>query len=328
MRWGMLLMVLVAFASCNKEALNPIQGWEPITLSNGNTSSFCGNTTIKSILNGSENGNVTIGNDGTHLHFHFEAAAGKSFTDYHIYVGALGDLPVNNGNGNPIPGHFPYKDENLASLTSFTVSIPIINIDADLGGCFMISAKTNLGWVNGEAINDGRYFEYCLQECISTCDEVDNTKFTIYGKGSYNGSMNSGPNKALNNYFNNGGTAITIGCGANTITFNTASEVRAYLNTNGATGTPNDINTPSVLSGHTLALALNIAFDLNPDLKDLTIKSGVLTGKTVAEALSISNEIIGICHSEYNFSQINQVIDQILSSFHGSGINAFLEDCN
>jgi hypothetical protein len=91
----------------------------------------------------------------------------------------------------------------------------------------------------------------------------------------------------------------------------------------------------NVLAGQILALSLSVGFDANdPDfsssdvaLSNLVLGSGEFQGFTVAEMLSLANDVLGGCSNLYEASSINAVISSINENFvDGTNDNGFL-DC-
>lgn len=119
-------------------------------------------------------GKLIVTNDETNLYVKYLAIERFEFTEMHLYVGELVNLPV-NPSGNVVPGHFPYKIEFDNPVNEYTFVIPIKN----LPDCFIIAAHSSVhnsgdsenysAWSFGnefpEASHWGWYSDYCLQFC-------------------------------------------------------------------------------------------------------------------------------------------------------------------
>lgn len=119
-------------------------------------------------------GKLIVTNDETNLYVKYTTIDRFEFTEMHLYVGELINLPV-NPSGNVVPGHFPYKMEFDNSVYEYTFVIPIKN----LPDCFIIAAHSVVtfsgeseemsAWSFGtefpEASHWGWYSDYCMQFC-------------------------------------------------------------------------------------------------------------------------------------------------------------------
>ncbi|NIN93628.1 MAG: hypothetical protein GTO49_01265 [Anaerolineae bacterium] len=77
-------------------------------------------------------GHVQVWNDGTNLHVRYQAKSGEGFclNETHLHVAtSLADIPQKNG--NPIPGHFDYKDDDLGCVHDVEYVIPLDGWGAD-----------------------------------------------------------------------------------------------------------------------------------------------------------------------------------------------------
>jgi hypothetical protein len=121
-------------------------------------------------------GSVSVTNDADYIYVTYTTANGFLLTQTHLYVGDCALVPV-NGQGNPVPGHFPYSSTHN-NITTYTYQVPISTIG--LGNCGCIAAhavvvrlgasgqviETQTGWGNGTRINPnggnwGMKFDYC-----------------------------------------------------------------------------------------------------------------------------------------------------------------------
>ncbi len=91
----------------------------------------------------------------------------------HLYIGTLDALPVNPA-GNPVPGHFPDKEEFEepvgAQVFEFKMAdlpeCPVIAFHAEVKG---ENNQEESAWAEGQRINApgnwGMYFEFCKRRC-------------------------------------------------------------------------------------------------------------------------------------------------------------------
>jgi hypothetical protein len=68
-------------------------------------------------------GSVTLDNDADNLYVTYETTDGWMLQEVHLFVGALADVPTNKQN-IPVPGKFPYKDDEINSTSQMYV-IPL-----------------------------------------------------------------------------------------------------------------------------------------------------------------------------------------------------------
>ena len=78
-------------------------------------------------------GTVNVSNDGTNLYVTYNTIDGWVMTETHLAVAdSLDDIPQTK-KGNPIPGQFPYKHEDLGYTASDPYIIPLSEIDVGVG---------------------------------------------------------------------------------------------------------------------------------------------------------------------------------------------------
>ncbi|MFM7309237.1 MAG: hypothetical protein ACKOZY_01400, partial [Flavobacteriales bacterium] len=127
-------------------------------------------------------------------------------------------------------------------------------------------------------------------------------------------------------------TGVMIGCGSNTLVFETAQEVTDFLPSG---GTPSALPNYSVLTGQLLAATLNVGFDAydanfagsSIALGDMEFVSGTFQGMTVNAVLAIANDVIGGCSTAYSASTVNNALTLINENFdNGNQDNGNL-DC-
>ena len=163
--------------------------------------------------------------------------------------------------------------------------------------------------------------------------------FTIGGWGTNCNGNNPGCYRDANfdGAFPDG---VVIGCGSNTLTFNSSNAVRNYLPAGGApallSGNVIDPTTSrGVLSSQLLAVTLAVGFDVydpnfstsSTSFSSLTIKSGTFQGMTVASFLQLANNIIGGCSTQYTLSQINEAATAINENFDNGTVDNHFLNC-
>jgi hypothetical protein len=78
-------------------------------------------------------GNLIVWNDETNLYVTYSIGdPNQALDEVHLWVGADLTLLPKNKKGNPEPGLFPYKAENLGGVLEYLFTIPLTNIPVDL----------------------------------------------------------------------------------------------------------------------------------------------------------------------------------------------------
>lgn len=228
LKFAALAFATLAFFSCEKEEITQNQGLtsesttlQPLSTSNVQSTSPCGSTMEQTLYAGQNinAGTVSVSNDADNLYVTYSTTNGWEMAETHLYVGDCTEIPT-AGNGNPQIGLFPFTTDHNPTVTSYTYTIPL----ADLEDCYCVAAHTALvqydsdgnvissetGWADGDQINGGNggswamSFEYCTQECDEsnnqTCYQeetawVDGDDYTNQGSWatytSYNGTAMS-----------------------------------------------------------------------------------------------------------------------------------------
>lgn len=121
-------------------------------------------------------GSISVTNDNDFIYVTYTSDNGYLITQTHLYVGDCALIPV-NGQGNPLPGHFPYSSAHN-NISSYTYQVPISALPAGTCGCIAAHCvlvklgasgnviETQTGWGNGTRINPtggnwGMKFSYC-----------------------------------------------------------------------------------------------------------------------------------------------------------------------
>jgi hypothetical protein len=138
LRTGMLLLAFCVF-SCNPVTnldgdVDPTLATDLNLTTEAVTSPFCGSSSYTLWAGQTINGGaLTVSNDADSLYVTYSTSF--SFGTLHLWVGTdMTLLPV-NGQGVPIPGHFPYAQDTNGG-TEYTFSIPLGSIPylADASG--------------------------------------------------------------------------------------------------------------------------------------------------------------------------------------------------
>lgn len=90
-------------------------------------------------------GNIIVNNNETDIIVTYYTTNGWTLLETHLYVGSFEGIPVNN-NGNPKIGNFPYKEEHIGNVTSYSYTIPISSLNNE--DCVVIAAHASVGLVN------------------------------------------------------------------------------------------------------------------------------------------------------------------------------------
>ena len=130
-------------------------------------------------------GTISVSNDNEFIYVTYTTANGYLLTETHLYVGNCSAVPVNK-KGNPVPGQFPYKDQQNYT-TSFTYKVPIASMGLGQCGCIAAHAalvkldatgkviESQTGWgacslINATGGNWGTKFSYCTCEVAGAAD--------------------------------------------------------------------------------------------------------------------------------------------------------------
>jgi hypothetical protein len=132
---------------------------------------------------------------------------------------------------------------------------------------------------------------------------------------------------------------LQVGCDY-TISLTSAQAVTDFLpNTGNAAALTQDyVDSGSlpgnILAGHVVALKLSVTFDAydedfgeaSSDLADAVVTSGPFAGWTVAQVLAEGEKVLGGCDSEYDASELTDVLSSINESFvDGTTDTGFLD---
>ena len=205
----LLLIIALALSSCQKEALiskgnfkNELESKVVIGSSTSEISSqilYAG----QSINAGSVSyDDIDTNNDQIDdaLKVTFETRDGWELTTIHFFIGgSLSELPVNKS-GNPQPGQFPYKYENLGGITSYSITIPFSSIGFSCPNSqiedYFVSAhaglrkltssggyQTETGWGDGQRLvqrGSWAMFNVIYISCDETKDPPKTTTETAF----------------------------------------------------------------------------------------------------------------------------------------------------
>lgn len=197
LRLFLVPFITLAFFSCEKEELTPTDEAPESTNVTLESTSPCGSTMEQTLYAGQniDAGTVSVSNDADNLYVTYTATNGWEMVETHLYVGNCNEIPT-SGNGNPQIGLFPYTEDHNPSVTNYTYTIPL----ADLDDCYCVAAHTALvqydsqgnviasetGWADGESMSDGSWamsFEYCTQECEEEANETCYQEETAWVEG-------------------------------------------------------------------------------------------------------------------------------------------------
>ncbi len=152
-KWMFLMLLITALfaTSCEKDkdfgpdnnSTNLKKG-KIVSAYTGTTDnvSIPGNSAICDLIAGQHifTGHVLYSNDVDNMYVQYVSTGDWYLDELHLYVGDLDGLPATK-KGIPIPGQFPYKAENLGSgQTTYTFTIPLIELTANIDGCYTVAA--------------------------------------------------------------------------------------------------------------------------------------------------------------------------------------------
>lgn len=196
---SLLTLISLAVLSCEKE--EEIQSTEEITsgetVSTLENTTPCGTVMEQTLFAGQDinAGNVSVSNDANNLYVTYTTTNGWEMLETHLYVGDCNEIPT-GGNGNPQIGLFPYTTDHNPSVTTYTYTIALSELD----DCYCIAAHTALvqydnngniiasetGWANGNDMGGGSWamnFEYCTQECEDDNNDTCYQEETAWADG-------------------------------------------------------------------------------------------------------------------------------------------------
>ena len=176
-----IIALIITFSSCQKNEIN-FQEEHAAGVPTGYT--VCGTATETPLMAGQSTnvGSVTVWNDLQNVYVNYQTTGSYLLKKTHLYVGACNSIPVNNP-GNPMIGHFPYKNDHGTGVASFLVVIPRSSLPE---GCLCVAAHAEVvayntsgsisfsqtGWGQGTQIRDGgswaMKFDFCIQSCQIT----------------------------------------------------------------------------------------------------------------------------------------------------------------
>jgi hypothetical protein len=345
---AILAITVAAFLGCSKTDLTAPKQSFISARSSANTEQVCGTPVSFNLIdkNKVQSGTLSISNDATNVYVTINVTA----ADFKLMKAALiiGNLTHVQAGTNligwpklgPGPLNPDYSQTFNPGVTSYTFTVPLDGLD----DCFYIAVYGKLTKKDayGKTVNDfifvqsdtkstakcwSGYVPYCKQECPPPGECGQLTTFTQGGYGNDNGNGSGTPYMIahLATAFPNG---VTLGCaGGFTMKMTTPSAIQAYLPSgstavvltqNWVDGGPN-----TVVGGQLLALALSVGFD-NADpnfgaatihLQDMIIGSGTFAGKTVAQFLTIANDVFGGCSTAYDIKDINAEADLINNNY-------------
>jgi hypothetical protein len=299
-------------------------------------------------------GNVTVWNDQTDLYVQFNTSGGWLMTESHVAVAtSLAGIPQKNG--NPIPGQFPYSMVHNPPVTTYTYAIPLGSWQP--GQQLYIAAhavvvmldqygnviRRETGWGNGPNFpgkNWATYLMYTVQSCNQPLPGPLLGQFNTYTQGGW-GAVPKGnnPGSYLHNNFAGAFPSGVVVGGGYTLSLTSAQAVTDYLPDGGtpmalAQNWVNPVLSITVLAGQTVALTLNVGFDLyDPNFSVSAVNLGDLKvadisspyyGWTVQQVLAEANSILG--GGAGSPLQINDAVSAINENFdNGNTDNGFLE---
>ncbi|MFH0895319.1 MAG: hypothetical protein V2A54_12865 [Bacteroidota bacterium] len=199
------LSAVVLLGSCQKD-FDTIPGQKTKTDNKTNISmkegepSFCGTAYVTDLMAGQNTvaGSVTIQNTSTDLYITVTTTGGWKMNLTHIYAGSLANAPVNGG-GNPQPGQFPYSQSFSPSTDTYTLTIPLQNLDPTFIVAVHAEVKkynvqghviqSETAWGKGTRFSNknwAMYSVYSKQEC---CEFVPRVFDLIAGEKDKVGSL-------------------------------------------------------------------------------------------------------------------------------------------
>jgi hypothetical protein len=211
-----------------------------------------------------------------------------------------------------------------------------------------LSLNPTTGVISGTPTTPGSYtFTTKVSDANGTTDTATCTiivkgsvkcgDFVTYTQGGWGASpAGNNPGSLLANNFKKvyTGGSVSIG-GSYKLTFTSASAIAAFLPQGSTAGTLNGSATnptssaAGVFAGQLLALQLNVDFSnkgyLPGGLSSMKVAAGKLQGYTVAQVLTLANQVLGgntsALPSGLSLTDLNSIIDAINNNFDGGNSN-------
>jgi len=194
---GLLAVILVLAVSCEDTFVrdtNQVPALKTKTSVAYVAPDYCGEPHVSTLFAGQhmDAGTLTVGNDSEFVYVTYTTSGEWLLQEVHLYVGSLGDMPLNKS-GNPQIGRFPVKETFSSLSSSFSATFPIAMLDE----CFSVAAHAvvvklvdgevvanETAWADGDRISGGSwamYFNYCVAECL--VEDLTCTSETAWADG-------------------------------------------------------------------------------------------------------------------------------------------------
>lgn len=265
-------------------------------------------------------GDLTVWNDNDKVYVKIEAIG--LYDNTKVYIGACSGVPSNSVN-------YPNAVSHSPKVNSYTYTF-----DNTYSACEEICIAVRVGGISNGGGNGLVTMSYKVRE-ICVCD-IQVGDYTTYSKGGFsNNNGNGAGTTAMTNNWSSIGS-VSIGCGNKSKTFNSASDVTAYL-PNGRTSGPNGgviapftSNQEAALATQVLALTINVALDARIGCLVVDTDStglDVFNGMSVNDIISLANDVLGGCNSSYTLSQMTAICDALNLNFHEGTVNEGIVTC-
>ncbi len=214
------------------------------------------------------------------------------------------------------------------------------------GGIAPYNYTWNVGEGNGSVVNglcggedvsvnvsDARgclvSFNVGLSECtVTECPRNEHRSQTQGGWGAIPKGNKPGMYLTLN-FSEAFPYGITLGCGDNTMTFNSAESITNFLPVG---GTSSELPTVSVLTGQLLTAMINIGFDSYFEdfgSSDIELADMYVVGcdLTIGEVIVLANQAIGGCNNDYSLDWFNHILTTINENYDNGTVDNGLISC-
>jgi hypothetical protein len=357
---ALIVIALTAICSCSKTDFSKPQSQNLASSNSNDQVHVCGEPFVYSLIdkNKTVQGTLSVSNDETNVFITISiTGADYKMSKAELVVGDLTHMtaatdltawPKLAAGPNPPDYSQNFKPE----VITYTFTIPAANYQ----DCFFVNAfakivkrdpnthkviASDFLFLQSDTKTSCKcwstYIQYCKQDCPLQCGQL-----TTYTQGGY-GAPNGGPHDYLYaNFaaaFPNGVTIGSHGCAdGHTLTLTTTSAITNNLPTGGTADVldkdyTDEVPSKNVLVGQLVSLSLSVGFDEHDanfgqaplHLSDMIIGSGDFQGMTVSAFLSLANDVIAGCNTNYTPTQVNSTADQINKNYDNGAVdNGFL----
>jgi hypothetical protein len=309
------------------------------TMDNSTGALTASGTTITTIATTAQTYNVgnvvvTVSHNASNIYFTLERNnISGGFGNFRFYSPAVIPVPTTG------PGNY--------GVPSGTKKIQIIRPRSSLAACSAVTFSFSVGGGGSSsvagAVSTSSALTYLLRSLCPSC-HIEVGDYRTQTRGYWRNNNGQSLLNAHSALF-----PLIIGCSSNTQSFAAKEDVKAYLESGAASGTPGVLPAGGTLGAQVLTLFINVKADeaiadfgaasgklsdLKVDISDADIAThpawSVLTawnGKTVSEILTIAQNVLGGCSNAYTPEQVNAIVTAINENFDNGTVDSGLLTC-